>query len=320
MGQLPESDIAVQALHRYFGLYPGVVRGEIKTPHVFSLEEPIDSYIPSSLDDVTGTEELIRQAVEEAGSLVRTVTPVLQAFQMIGERVKETIDSELKTTFERLRELDFEEVTERARVAGRELGERGWLVGPFMTSQGLFRVLEEGTDQIMKERYPVDRLIGMAEESDDSRWQKTILEAIYSYRDGRYRVVILSLLPIIEALVRERVHHRVDTDGIDAISSLNRKASEETKARAKEEVFLLAASEASIVGFIETRWVRSPDMLKGDPSKLSNIDRNWAVHGADDPERWDPVDAHRLLQVASVLAYEGRYRGTTDERSTAPGT
>jgi hypothetical protein len=126
-------------------------------------------------------------------------------------------------------------------------------------------------------------------------------------------VVIPSLLPAIEALVRERVDHRVNIDGIDAISSLNKKASEETEARAKEEVFLLAASEASIVGFTEPRWVGSPDMLENDPSNLNNIDRNWAVHGADDPERWDPVDAHKLLQVAAVLAYEMEYRTTSDE-------
>lgn len=320
MGQLPESDITVQALRRYFGLYPGVVRAEIKAPHVFSLEKPINSYIPSSLNDVTDTEELLKQTTKSLAKAIRRtvdVTPVFRTVQMIGERVKalkETIDLELESVFERLRELDLEEVTERARVAGRELGERGWIVGPFMTPRGLSRVLEEDTDQFMKERYPVDRLTEMAEESNDSRWQKTILEAIYSYRDGRYRVVILSLLPIIEALVRERVHHRIDKDGIDAISSLNRKASEETEVRAKEEVFLLAASEASIVGFIKPRWVDSPDMLKGNPSNLSNIDRNWAVHGADDPERWDPVDAHRLLQVAATLAHEKRYRDTADER------
>jgi hypothetical protein len=322
MRQLPESDIAVQALHPYFGLYPGVFRAEIKAPHVFSLEEPIDSYIPSSLDDITDTEELFRQAVEAVGSLVKAarraidVTPVFQDLQMIGARVralKETINPELKSAFEPLREIDLEEITEKARVAGRELGERGWLVGPLMTPQRLFRVLEEDTDQFMKECYSVDLLIGMVEEGDNSRWQKTILEAIYSYRDGRYRVAILSLLPVIEALVRERVQHRVDTDGIDAIGSLNREANEETKSRAEEEVFLLAASEASIVGFIEPRWVGSPDMLEGSPSQLNNIDRHWAVHGADDPERWNSVDAHRLLQVVAVLAREKEYRGTTDE-------
>jgi hypothetical protein len=320
MGQPPESDISLQTLRRHFGLYSGVVRAEIKAPHLFSLEVPIDSYIPSSLDGVVDPEEQLRQAFESFGKAalrVGDVTPVFHTSQMLRERFeawKKEINSKLRSAFERLRKIDFEEVTERARVAGRELGERGWLVGPLMTSQGLFRVLKGDTDQIMKERYPVEHLIEMVREPDDFRWQKTILEAIYSYREERHRVVILSLLPIIEALARERVLPRVDMDEIDAINSLNRKANEETKARAKEQLSLLAASEASIVGFTETRWAGSPDMLKDNPSKLSNIDRHWAAHGADDPERWDPVDAHRLLQVAAVLAHEKVYRGMADKR------
>lgn len=322
MGQLPESDIAVQALRRYFGPYSGVVRAEIKAPDVYPLEEPINSYVPSSLDEVIDTEELLRQAAEAAKSLAKAgqravdVIPVFQTAQMIGERLKaltEAINFELKSAFERIPEFDLEEITGRARAAGRELGERGWLVGPFMSPRGLFRVLKKDTDRSMKEHYSVDHLVGLVEEADSSRWQETVLEAIRSFRDGRHRVVILSLLPIIEALVRERVHHRLDTDGIGTISSLNKKASEETGARAREEAFLFAASEASIVGFVEPRWVGSPDMLEGNPSKLSNIDRNWALHGADNPERWDPIDAHRLVQVAAVLAYEEEYRGTADE-------
>ena len=304
MGQLPEPDVTVQAL-RYFGLYPGVVRAEIKAPHISSLEEPIDSYIPSSLENVTDTEELIRQAVESVGSLARTarcaidITSVFQSFQMLEERVralKETFNSKLKSAFEPLREINLEEVTEKARVAGRELGERGWLVGPLMTPQGLFRVLEGNTDQIMKERYPANHLIEMVREPNDLSWQKTILEGIYSYRDGRYRVVILSILPVIEALVRERVQHRVDINEMGSVTEVNIEANKQTEARAEEEVFLLAASEASMVGFTKPRWDNTgPNILEADPSELSWIDRHWALHGADDPERWDPIDAHRLL-------------------------
>jgi hypothetical protein len=317
-----ESDVAVPALRRYFGPYPGVVRAEIKAPDVFPLETPIDSYVPSSLDDVIDTEELLRQAagaaesLRQAGQRVVDVFPVFQTAQVIGKRLKvlkKVIDSEFKSAFEHLQEFDLEEATEHARAAGRELGKRGWLVGPFMTPKGLFQVLKKDTDQFMKDRYPVDHLTGMVEESSDSRWQKTILEAIHSCQDGRHRVVILCVLPIIEALVRERVRHRLDTDGLGAINSLNEKATEETEARARDRAFLLAASEASILGFIETRWVNSPDMLENNPSSLNTIDRNWVVHGADDPGRWDPIDAHKLLQVAAVLAYEKKYRSTPEE-------
>jgi len=322
MRQPLKSDVAVWALRRYFGSYPGVFRAEVKAPDVYPLEKPIDSYIPSSLEDVTDTEELLRQVVETAESFrkarqrVVNVTPVFQVGELVGEMMKalkQTIDFEFRSAFERLLEFDLQEITEKARVAGRELGERGWLVGPFMSPQGLFRALEEDTDQFMKERYPVDHLIGLVEESDNSRWQKTILESIYSYRDGRYRVVILTLLPTIEAFVRERARHRVSADGIDQISKLNRKAIEETDILSREEAFLLAASEASIVGFVEPRWGKSPHMLEDDPSKLDGIDRNWAVHGADNPERWNPLDAHRLLQAAAVLAHERAHRVTPEE-------
>jgi hypothetical protein len=45
---------------------------------------------------------------------------------------------------------------------------------------------------------------------------------------------------------------------------------------------------------------------------LANIDRHWAMHGADDPERWEPTDAHRLMQVAAVLVREETRRSTTE--------
>lgn len=317
MGQLPESDIAVQALRRYFGPYPGIVRIEMKVPHIFSLEEPIDSYIPSSLDEVTDTKELLE---EIAGPLLKAVqqsniTSISKTVQAFGEEMKtvnESIDFGFTDVFSSLKELDLGKIDEKMLSAGLQLGKRGWLVGPYITPQGLYRALEE-TDEFMKKHHPVDQLIEMVQESDATRWQKTILEAIHSYRDGRHRVVVLSLLPVIESLARERVHHLVDTDEEGRIGRVNIEALEETEARAEENFHLLGAWEASIASFIKERWINSPNMFSCDPPRLSNIDRNWAVHGKDNPERWDPIDAHRLLQVAAVLAHETRYRSTADE-------
>lgn len=315
---VPEPDVAVQGLRRYFGLYPGIVRAEIKAPHVFFLEEPINSYVPSSLDDVTDTEEALAEVVESFSKVLeevggRPVSHIIQPFKALGDKIEtlnKPLDSVFEGVFETLREIDFQEVNDKMLSAGRELGERGWLVGPLMTAQGLFQVLED-TDSIMKERYPVEHLIGLVEQPDDFQWQKMILEAIQSYRDERYGVVILSLFPVIEALIRERA------DGVDAdgghISEVNKRVYVETETRAREEFHLLAAREASILGFVEARWEDSPNMLSDDPSELSNINRHWAVHGKDDPGRWNPIDAHRLLQVAAVLAHEKRYLSAADE-------
>lgn len=328
MGQshkpLPKANVATQALRHYFGPHSGVVRAEMKAPDVFPLEESIEDYIPSALDSVIETDKLFRQAAEtvklfkELSEQAADVFPVFQTSQLMRKRLKalkEAIDFEFKSAFERLTELDLGEITDSARAAGRELGRRGWIVGPFMTHQGLFRVLKNDTDRAMKERYPTDSLVAMVEEASDSQWQEAILEAIDTYQDGRHRVVILSLLPAIEALVRERIRHRVDMDGVGRISILNLKASRETETLSEEKFLLLAASEASIVGFVNLRWDggKGPDILQGDPSELNYIDRNWALHGADDPGRWDSIDAHRLMQVAAVLAHEVSYRTTPEE-------
>jgi hypothetical protein len=317
-----KSEIVVQTLRRHFGLHAGVVRAEIKAPRIFSLEEPISRSIPSSLHDITETEEVLRQVAEAGKSFSKAVQQIpdgvfsFQGVDMIGkatEALKKGLDLHPTNLLKHLSPvLNLKKITGRARAAGHALGERGWIVGPLMTHRGLSRALQEDTDSHMKDRYPVERLIRMVQESDGSRWQKTIREAVGSYRDERYRVVILSLLPVIESLVRERTQHRVDTNEIGRIGVLNRKANEETEDLAKEESFLLAAYEASIAGFIEVRWGDTPDMLEGTPSDLANIDRHWAMHGADDPERWEPTDAHRLLQVAAVLVREETRRSTTE--------
>jgi hypothetical protein len=224
----------------------------------------------------------------------------------------EAADLGFGDAFKLLREIDFAEADSRMFDAGKELGKKGWFVGPLMSPQGLFRALEE-TDRFMKERYPVEHLIEMTEKPDDFRWQQTILEAIESYRDGRHRVAVLSLFPAIEALARVQVRQPLDVEDVDSITEVNINASGKIKAHGEEEFHLFGAWKASIYGFVDLRWNGGADMLSDDPSELNNINRHWALHGVDDPERWDPIDAHRLLQVAAVLAFEKSFPDTTDK-------
>jgi hypothetical protein len=107
----------------------------MKVPHIFSLEEPIDGYIPSSLDEVTDTKELLEEiagpllkAVQQSN--VTSISQTAQAFREEIRTVNESIDFGLTDVFSPLKELDLGKIDEKMLSAGLQLGKRGWLVGP----------------------------------------------------------------------------------------------------------------------------------------------------------------------------------------------
>lgn len=128
-------------------------------------------------------------------------------------------------------------------------------------------------------------------ESIDSKWQGVIQECFDCFERDKYKVAIPTLISIIEG----EISIVADTDNIGKtlLASFKEKVPSEED---KYEAMLMY----SLYTFLNEELFRSRNFTY---KRRKLLNRNWVLHGRDNPSHWQKVDALRLINVLSTIQF-----------------
>jgi hypothetical protein len=121
-------------------------------------------------------------------------------------------------------------------------------------------------------------------------WRGLLREALWSYRHGKYRIVVPALLLTIEGMVFE-VTGTIREKGVNAAKQWRERAAKPPKG------FMVEVEWYAVAAFLESLWARS-DFGGPDPGSLN---RHRVLHGRR-PEVGDRADALRLLAAVDFIS------------------
>jgi len=123
--------------------------------------------------------------------------------------------------------------------------------------------------------------------------QRRILEQCYTaYEQEMYQIVIPSLLLLIEGVMA----HLLDTNAFGGKLKEELKKLTDVDRELDDRESILYSTTV----FITDHLFKKHDFLQ---ERLEIINRNWILHGRDDPSKWTKADALRLFNVLSSLLF-----------------
>lgn len=127
-------------------------------------------------------------------------------------------------------------------------------------------------------------------ENIDNKWSSALEEIFYNYEQNRFKVIIPILISIIEGEI-SRIS-KSDAYGSRLITEYKKSISNE------EKIATIAAY--SLHNFLDLGLFAYNSFHK---DRKPMINRNWVLHGRDNPELWEKVDALRLMNVLSTMYF-----------------
>jgi hypothetical protein len=262
---------------------------------------------PSQIRKFSDFKKIAREKVHEWDRAIRE--PMERLANSFSELISENQKS-LAKLFEvdrqitdalakQMKELaaSFDSAGSKIEGDARELGKRGWTMpmwGPIDLVPYLAQFTARELDVGLKRQYSrrgneleKELLARLVDKPALLRWRSLLSECIDVYRRRKYRVVVPSLLTILEGAV------------VSAIDLYSRKPPMKVAAQRvyTHDPGVIRAAWASVQTFLEevfcTHDFNSP--------RRPLINRHWICHGRDIPE-WDKVDCLRLFQALDTIA------------------
>lgn len=125
----------------------------------------------------------------------------------------------------------------------------------------------------------------------DKKWHELIEDSFSLYEDGKFRMLIPTLMTIVEGEISE-VAESAEVGG-RLIGDFKNSFSSETDK-------LIVISCYSALKFFKTKLFKKHDFHK---NRREVINRNWVLHGRDDPQKWSKADAIRLFNTLSTMQF-----------------
>ncbi|MDR7908107.1 hypothetical protein [Bacillus velezensis] len=127
------------------------------------------------------------------------------------------------------------------------------------------------------------------------RWVELIEHSLELYFEGKFRLMIPVLITIIEGEMSE----------LTESASIGWRLMGDFKGKINDDDKYLAITSYSIVYFFMEKLFTTHSF---DEDRLPMINRNWILHGRDNPELWTKADALRLLNALSSIHFIKRYK------------
>ncbi|MED4921139.1 MULTISPECIES: hypothetical protein [Heyndrickxia] len=124
----------------------------------------------------------------------------------------------------------------------------------------------------------------------DEKWEEMLKEIFDLYKSGRYIVIVPLLISIIEGELSRLI----------SSNAYGRKLIKEWKGNITNDEKIVTIASYSLHRFFDkVLFAYVPFETERKPL----INRNWIIHGRDDPDLWKKADALRLLNVLSTLLF-----------------
>ncbi|MDN4873678.1 MULTISPECIES: hypothetical protein [Bacillus cereus group] len=207
----------------------------------------------------------------------------------------------LRKAFEPLQNIDLQGIEKEWKEAAESLGKKGWTLPMLMDIRDhieMSRISDISEIDNLIEKFHLDKKVFEELKSDiinhdlTSEWRTLLVQCFDSYEQGNYLIVIPNLFTIFEGVANSLISPRYKkiVQSNDQVS-LNRRYKKVKREIESDKTYIIYYS--SIVEFIGTIF-RYGDFDKRT-SRFDIINRNWVLHGRDNPNQWQRVDALRLF-------------------------
>lgn len=125
----------------------------------------------------------------------------------------------------------------------------------------------------------------------DERWKIVLNDCFELYEAEKYRVIIPLLITIVEGEISDIAMSNKIGNGL--LKEWKGKVLSE-----QEEMLVIICH--SLINYLSSKIFVYKEFTK---DRGSEINRNWVLHGRDNPNYWTKVDALKLINVISTLRY-----------------
>lgn len=244
-------------------------------------------------------------------NLSSSVAPVRKSVRKFSEQIGKLIFEVNKAISEALApllEIDWEQVSASWLESAESLGEKGWTIP---LNIGINEMLEIAD---FKTRSEVDRALSNFYANEEnfkemksnilknkllSEWHELLKQCFENYERGSYLIVIPCLFTILEGFAHKLVYPKFkDSDNAKEQASLSKKYQIVRKEVLEDSVTLSFYASAQ---FFIKKAFQFGEFDKKNAKRPFLINRNWVLHGRDDPAHWRKIDALRLFNAISTL-------------------
>ncbi|QWH42885.1 hypothetical protein EXW53_26795 (plasmid) [Bacillus mycoides] len=236
----------------------------------------------------------------------------LKDFNDVSRQMYDAINAATKDFAKQLDELDWNGIMKDCKESAEKLGERGWTVPLCMTPGEIVECSKtQDIDTAMEKYFSNEREYSRMKRDVLNHklvrnWKVLLKQCFNSFENGNYLVTIPNLFIILEGIARMLISQKFEKNQTANRTSLKnqyKKVSEDLyqEDETKDRVYLVAY--VSVLGFLNQ--VFQQGNFDKNPTRFSIINRDWVLHGKDNPDNWEKVDALRLFNAIYSLTAVG---------------
>lgn len=125
----------------------------------------------------------------------------------------------------------------------------------------------------------------------NTKWSELIDDCFFLFENHRYK----SAIPIIFSIIEGEIAATIKSEKIGKLLVKEVKSEAESAETRFRKIVLYSITKC----FQEALFISSP--FNGDRKPV--INRNWVLHGRDNPQLWEEVDVLRLLTVLNSIQF-----------------
>lgn len=131
----------------------------------------------------------------------------------------------------------------------------------------------------------------------DDKWKNTLSDCFELYENGKYRVII----PLLCSMIEGMIIHLMDYDEKEMQSrgyGLTKAWKKKIEKESNGEKGLLLLTTYSLIQYLMSSFFTGHNF---DSKRPKQLNRNWVLHGRDNPELWTKVDALKLFNKIATF-------------------
>ncbi|PGW22242.1 hypothetical protein [Bacillus cereus] len=228
---------------------------------------------------------------------------LIKLFSDLGKQYSQLLKEALKP----LQNIDLQGLEKEWKEAAESLARKGWTIPMNMDIEEIFELsqIEDKAviDSSFQTFYSKEKEFqfiktNILEYELINGWKELLEQCFENYEKGNYLIVIPNLFIIIENISNILISPRYQK-----YLNHNKRTSLRTKYKKVQQD--IDSNSVYIIFYVSVAEFLSEAFAFGDfdnnPIRLPMINRDWVLHGRDDPKNWKQVDALRLFNALQTI-------------------
>ncbi|MGQ7776839.1 hypothetical protein [Bacillus sp. WC2507] len=228
---------------------------------------------------------------------------LIKLFSDLGKQYSQLLKEALKP----LQNIDLQGLEKEWKEAAESLARKGWTIPMNMDIEEIFELsqIEDKAviDSSFQTFYSKEKEFqfiktNILEHELINGWKELLEQCFENYEKGNYLIVIPNLFIIIENISNILISPRYQK-----YLNHNKRISLRTKYKKVQQD--IDSNSVYIIFYVSVAEFLSEAFAFGDfdnnPIRLPMINRDWVLHGRDDPKNWKQVDTLRLFNALQTI-------------------